>query len=113
MRAAALFLVLSLSASAQAVKPAFIDLLDDSTPVRLPWSDVLALVKKAGVTRPGAPPFEFALGAGKATGEVSGKVLNLTVTLPLTLVVEDWVAVPLFAAPATLRRASWTASRQR
>jgi nucleoid-associated protein YgaU len=96
-----LVVCLALASTAALAEP----LLAPDTPVRLPWSQVEALLK-SHPAKDAAAPRSAALGSARAEGEASPRGLALTVTVPVVLFEDGWAAVPLFGASTTLRRAT-------
>ncbi|OJT19015.1 hypothetical protein BO221_36465 [Archangium sp. Cb G35] len=94
----ALALVLCTSSASPAQQPPrFLQGLEDSTPVHLPWTEVRQLLERAYPPEASAS-FEYALGPGKVEGEVRERVLSATLELPLSVYSNQWVVVPLLAS---------------
>jgi nucleoid-associated protein YgaU len=80
--------------------------LSDDTPVRIPWSEVRALLARNRQAHPTPPPQTFALGAARADAELANRDLSVRLTIPVVLLDDAWAAVPLWRSAVTLRRAT-------
>ncbi len=81
-------------------------ILSDDTPVKLPWSEVAKLLEQARRARPERAAIPFSLGEARIEGETDGRTLVVRLELPVHLSDGGWTAVPLWRAPAAVRRAT-------